>query len=971
LRLIFRPPKIDAKLANKPGKTDPRRCKPINTIAPNRSSTMLKLPYEKDLRNRVRLLGVLLGRVLKAQTGPKVFNTIDELRRGFAQLRAHEDPLLRQRLIRSIGKLDPDSLSQVVRAAHIYFSLINSAEEAFQLRQRRKEAQKGGHLWMGSFHDTIHQFRQDGMTAMELQALFDQLIYMPVLTAHPTEAKRRSVREALRNIFVSLEKLDDPRIRGIYRGEVLHRLQNQIQLLWQTDEVRSQKLEVRDEISNGLFYFPISLFQAVTEVYQNLEGTVREVFGEESVARIGVPSFLKFGSWIGGDRDGNPFVKPETTVLALRMQAKTIFEEYIRRLQELRDQLTHSSHFCEPSSEFLAMLERDENYAASVFAHRAHLYATEPYRRKLAIMQYRMKRNLAAVDAHLEGAGLSNEEYSYPDAQVFLKDLTIIRDSLIGHGDGVIAAGSLQDLIRLVETFGFHLMQLDIRQESTRHVEAVAEILKAALGVDYLSLPETQRIELLGDAIANPIALSYQQGELSEVTQETLRVFDVIAQMRRELGPDCFGKYVISMTHTASNVLEVLFLAAQSGLVGKLAGRRHCYIGVSPLFETIKDLEHIESVLTTLLDTPIYMELLAVSADRQEVMLGYSDSCKDGGILASAWNLYEAQKKIIAITEPRGLACRIFHGRGGTVGRGGGPTHEAILAQPPGTVCGQIKFTEQGETIFYKYNNMETAVYELTMGATGLMKASLNLVRPDREERRDYLGIMDEIARIGEDSFRQLTEREPGFLDYFYEATPVSEIGLLNIGSRPSHRKQQDRSKSSVRAIAWVFAWAQSRQTLPAWYGIGTALETWRGSDPARLAKLQTMYHDWPFFRTLLSKTQMALAKSDMTIARGYAGLCKDSNAGYRIYGLIDAEHRRTVQQVLSVSNAKILLEESPMLAISLRRRNPYLDPLNYIQISLLYRLRATRQDQVQESRWMLSLLRTINAIAAGMRNTG
>ncbi|MFM8330728.1 MAG: phosphoenolpyruvate carboxylase, partial [Candidatus Methylumidiphilus sp.] len=350
---------------------------------------------------------------------------------------------------------------------------------------------------------------------------------------------------------------------------------------------------------------------------------------------------------------------------------------------------------------------------------------------------------------------------------------------------------------------------------------------------------------------------------------------------------------------------------------------------------------------------------------------GYSDSCKDGGILASTWNLYEAQQKITRITEERGITCRIFHGRGGTVGRGGGPTHEAILAQPPGTVKGQIKFTEQGETIFYKYNIRETAVYELTMGITGLMKGSLSLIRPARQEPPEYGQVMQAIAGLGEDSFRQLTEREPGFLDYFYEATPLNEIGLLNIGSRPSYRKKGDRSKYSVRAIAWVFAWAQSRQTLPAWYGIGLALEQYRAAHPAHSDTLRQLYRDWPFLRTLLGKTQMSLAKSEMNIAKGYAGLCENPEVGQRIYGLINAEHQRTVAQVLDIADAGQLLEEDKMLAVSLARRNVYLDPLNHLQISLLRHLRENAEAPGEQNPWTTILLRTINAIAAGMRNTG
>jgi phosphoenolpyruvate carboxylase len=686
---------------------------------------------------------------------------------------------------------------------------------------------------------------------------------------------------------------------------------------------------------------------------------------------VRIPGFIRFGSWIGGDRDGNPNVKPLTTVLAVRMQAKCILEEYVRRMEMLDDELSLAGSFCMPSEQFLRGLAADNDYADHAFAHLRALFAGEPYRRKVAIMRHRIQRNLAYVNAQINGEPVSNMEDRYPNAQAFLKELQVIRESLIGHGDAAIASGVLQDTIRLVETFGFHLMQLDVRQESTRHSEAVAEVLQAALAVDYLDLPEDQRIRLLAEAIANPTALEYEQETLSEATRSILQVFEVMAQMRKELGPECFGRYVISMTHSASNVLEVLFLASQYGLAGRLAGRVYCHIGVSPLFETIKDMEHIESVLTTLLDNPLYRDCLNAFGEGQEVMLGYSDSCKDGGILSSTWNLYESQKKIMRIVDERGIACRIFHGRGGTVGRGGGPTHAAILAQPPGTVTGQIKFTEQGETIFYKYNIPETAVYELTMGVTGLMKASLNLVRPARVEPEDYSEVMAAIAQRGEASFRQLTEHEPGFMDYFYEATPLNEIGLLNIGSRPTYRKKGDRSKFSVRAIAWVFAWAQSRQTLPAWYGIGTALQQYREADPANFATLCKLYRDWPFLKTLLDKTQMSLAKSEMDIARGYAGLCENPEVGERIYGLIEEEYRRTCAQVFDITGASHLLEDDPVLAVSLSRRNIYLDPLNHLQISLLKKLREYPEPPGEQNPQTTLLLRTINAIAAGLRNTG
>lgn len=925
---------------------------------------------EAELRRSLRLLNSVMIRVLKTQGRQTIAARVDQFQRRFANLLRDGTPARRQQLQEVIDALDAETMGEVVRVFNHYFSLLNIAEESYFLSRRLRQAERGGHYWPGSFHDTLLQLKGAGVTAVQLQALFDQLLYLPVMTAHPTEAKRRTVKGALRNIFISQEALDNQRLKGYFRKEAIERLQCQIQLLWKTDEVRERSMGVADEIDTGLFYFPLSLFRATTRVYRNFERSLLDVYGE-AARTIRIPSFLQFGSWIGGDRDGNPNVTPETTALALRLQAQTILQEYLLRLEELREQLSHSHGFCELTPEFKNSLEADREALGAAITELERPYRQEPYRHKLVLMHYRMGRALQRVRLLIAGGSEPPDNLAYQSANEFLNDLRLMDASLRSHGDADIAGQELHDLIRLAETYGFHLMRLDVRQESARHSSAVTDLLAVALGIDYAALDEPQRLVLLGEAIAAPGGLMYDRAALSLQTRQTLEVFETMARMRREIGGDCFGKYVISMTHHASHVLEVLLLAVQCGLAGRLGGQWYCHIGVSPLFETIDDLNRIEEVLTHLLDQPVYRDLLAAAHERQEVMLGYSDSCKDGGIMASAWGLYRAQKQVIAITEQRGIPCRLFHGRGGTVGRGGGPTHEAILAQPPDTVRGQIKFTEQGEVLFYRYNNMETAVYELTMGITGLIKASLSLVQSVPETAPEHLAVMGELARLGEQSYRALTEETEGFLDYFYEATPVGEIGGLNIGSRPSHRKLQDRSKYSVRAIAWVFAWAQSRQTFPAWYGIGASMATWCAGKTGRLDTLRAMYRDWPFFRNLLSNAQMALKKSDMTIAREYASLCTDAQTGQRIWELIASEHRRSADWILDVANLSRLVEENPALEGTLRRRDAYLGPLNYLQVALLRRLRASNLDHPAESPWMKPLLRTINAIAAGMRNTG
>jgi phosphoenolpyruvate carboxylase len=938
-------------------------------------SQILDQPHDKELRSRVRLFGNLLGEVLREQAGEGLFHAVEVLRKGYIRLRKNEDnPALRRRLSRLIAQLTQDEVTHVIRAFNIYFSLVNIAEESFQHRERRRQARDSGPLWLGSFTQTLQEFHDQGVDPQQLQTLLNETLYLPVFTAHPTEAIRRTVMFALRRIFVTSEALSDRRLGRGDREDVIRDLKRQIQVLWKTDEVRTHKPTVEDEIRNCLYYFRESLFEAVPQTYRYLEKAVGRVYGGADETRISVPGgLMRFGSWIGGDRDGNPFVKPATTAFALRLQMREALICYLHRVEALARRLTHSLRLCSFSRELLDSIAADERRFSEACVKHPRRYAHEPYRRKLCIMRHRLKLNLAAVSERLENPDIDHatQQIGYASEQELLEDLRLINDSLAANGDMNLTEGKLKDLIRLAETFGFYLMHLDIRQESTRHSQAVAELTGIlARGTDYLSLDESARQTLLSNALVSQPP-SLERDGLSEETRETLAVFDVMRDMQQEVSPGAFGSYVISMTHSASHVLEVMYLAWLTGLAGRDGDHWFCNIRISPLFETIDDLNHIEEVLGQLLDNPTYAALLQTACKCQEIMLGYSDSCKDGGILASNWSLYEAQKKIIAIAERHDILVRLFHGRGGTIGRGGGPTHEAILSQPPGTVHGQIKFTEQGEVLRYKYSNAETAVYELSMGITGLLKASRAVIQPHTEDRRDYMAIMDELTRIGETTYRDLIDNTTGLFDYFYDITPVTEIGLLNIGSRPSHRKQQDRSKTSIRAIPWVFGWAQSRHTLPAWYGLGSALEQWRQNDPARLAQLQTMYREWPFFRGLLGNIQMALFKGDMTIAREYARLASDTAIADTIFGKIRNEYNRTLLQLLNVSGQKQLMEDNPALGLSMYRRNPYLDPLNNIQITLLARYRDEGLSETVRDSWLPPLLRSINAIASGMRNTG
>lgn len=924
---------------------------------------------DKELRSRVKLLGRLLGKVLIKHEHPSVFKSVEKLRKGFIRIRQNDDPAKREKLIELIDSLQPEIIEQVIRAFSIYFNLVNIAEEDFQHRQRWRRVRKLGHAnWKGSFDQTISEFSQQGVEATDLQTLLNKLSYQPVFTAHPTESKRRTIMQLQRRIFEIIDDLTDPRFSAYEKDVLIKRLQIQIEVLWQTNEVREKRPEVADEIRLGMSYFSRSLYKAINVEYRHLERAIGRFYGEDEHGNplVKIPSFIHFGSWIGGDRDGNPFVTPDTTRMALRMHTSEILSEYMRQISKLTQLLTHSTRWCKPSQVFMQSLLQDESRGHIAHDEKRDRFEGEVYRRKLYYMQYRLDVTQKRVKAKLTGTPIDNNPHCYDSSKQFTDDLQLIYDSLLSHGDHSVANGRLKDLIRLAETFGFHLLKLDIRQESSRHSSAVAEILAQADVADYASLPEKSRCQFLADQIGSGLKPDTIETDLTAETLETLQVFQVMREMREEISTDAFGSYVISMTHSASHIMEVIYLAYLAGLVGRLHGDYFCHIRVSPLFETIDDLSRIDDVLDKLFSNSMYRKLLSTSNNLQDVMLGYSDSCKDGGIVSSAWGLYMAQKKVVAIARKYDVLCRMFHGRGGTIGRGGGPTHDSILSQPHDTVQGFIKFTEQGEVLSNKYSNAETAFHELSMGVTGLMKASLTLVRRSDINHQHFYADMQQIAALAEKSYRELTDNTAGFFEYFYHATPVNEIGLMNIGSRPSHRRKGDMSKASVRAIPWVFGWAQSRHTLPGWYGMGSAIANWLQQNPVDgEQKLQRMYEEWPFFNAMVSNTCMALFKSNMKTAEYYAELCPDRSLAETVLGSIRKENKLAIDMMLKVTQFDRLLSDEPMLELSLNRREPYLDPLGYIQITLLRKFRQ------QQEQWKDALLSSINAIAAAMRNTG
>jgi len=923
---------------------------------------------DRQLRTTIKLLGTLLGRVIKTQAGKQVYNAVEKLRKGFIGLRENKNTSKHDQLIRYIGKLNKNTLTDVIRSYSKYFALANVAEEAFQHINRERRLKSGYDSWEGSFDSTLKDFVNQKINKGDLQKLLDHLKYIPVFTAHPTEAKRRSEMHLMRRIFSMILELQQYKGQSIKKEELLEKLESEILILWKTDEVRLKKPTVIDEVENGLYYFRTSLFKAVPQIYSDLEKAVSRTYKDNHVTKkIVVPSFIRFGSWIGGDRDGNPFVTSDVTCQAVYMHAETVITEYIERAKDLSKYLTHSIQHTDLSKDFLDSLSIDDELSRDVFKDNSQDFIKEPYRRKLKFIEFRLTESLKRISDHKNKNPEQKRTHAYKNEHELLKDLYLIRDSLIYDKDEKLVGFQLKDLIRLVETFGFFLVNLDIREESTKHSNAIHEIINVLTKEDYLSLNENKRVSCLESLIKSDSNIDSIYMTLSDDTKKVVDVFLTMVKLRKQISKEAFGHYIISMTHEASHVLEVLALAKLSGMVKKDNDKGWISaVKVSPLFETIDDLSRISHILENLLDNSLYAEVLKNSNNRQEIMLGYSDSCKDGGILSSSWNLYKAQKEITEIANKYSIECRMFHGRGGTVGRGGGPTHNAIVAQPAGTVNGMIKITEQGEVLSYKYASYETAVYELETAIGGLMKASQHLVTENLKTDNVIEKNMELMSQRGEEHYRELTDKTPGLIDYFYEATPVQELGQLNIGSRPSHRNTADRSKQSIRAIPWVFGWSLSRHTLPAWYGLGSALQKILDSNEKNLNLLQNMYKKWPYFKVLLANVRMALAKADLNIARDYSELAKDQKSAKFIIGKIEDEFNLTKKLLLKITETDDLLLSGSSVSLSIHRRMPYLDPLNYIQVKLLKECRKNNNDDLFDP-----LLRTIHAIAKGMKNTG
>jgi len=925
---------------------------------------------EHDLLSaNIRALGDILGRVITGQHGETTLNLVEQVRRMAKELRNAPTQTDPNALPRLIADLSLSQLQSLVKAFTLYFGLVNLAEGVERLRAlRARDVRHAPAPRAESIADAIHLLKQHGVPAAAIQEWLDHALIMPVLTAHPTESRRRTILIKLRRIFDRLIDLTfgERLVLPADRQAAITAIEREIVGLWQSDDVRNRRPSVLDEVENGLFYFQTVLWDLLPLLYRETAEALTAAYPDH---QWHLPPFLRFGSWMGGDRDGNPFVTPEVTVETVRLMRSAMLRYLIGCLDRLITDLSQSVQQVKVDTVIIDRIAEYRELMPDAAATLNPHYRCEPYRQLCHFIQARLQKTLHYTLYHTPRWGADPQPPRMRDiyyhSRELLADLDLIDASLRNNGGALIADGLLRDVRTNVAAFRLHTATLDVRQHASRHTTALSEILAAAGVVsNYEALDESERVAVLSVEIRRPRPLTPSRlSHLSPATAETVETFRVMSAISEQLDPEIFQTYIISTTSQVSDLLAVLLFCRDAGLYQP---GQYSQLNIVPLFETGEDLQRAPLLLDELLQLPVYREHLVLRDNLQEVMLGYSDSNKEGGFVAANWALYRAQVALTAVTDRHGVRLRLFHGRGGAVGRGGGPAGQAILAQPPGTLHGQIKVTDQGEMISDRYLDQRTAHRHLEQVVNAVLRAGFPGMA--RHPEPEWVAAMERMAETARTVYRSLVYEDPDFLIYFRNATPVAEFNRLRIGSRPVSRRKSDRIED-LRAIPWVFSWMQSRHTLPGWFGLGSALEEFAEADPNHLHLLRTMYRHWPFFTTLLDNAQMIMLKADMNIARAYAGLVPDQQLAARIFRQIENEFRRTERMICQITEQNDLLAHQPVLQRAIRQRNPYIDPLRFIQIELLKRLRAAPPEEQVELETVL--LMSINGIAAGLKNTG
>ncbi|HVX76280.1 MAG TPA: phosphoenolpyruvate carboxylase [Bradyrhizobium sp.] len=916
----------------------------------NRVEDALALEEDARLRNDIRLLGRILGDTVRDQEGDDVFDLVERIRQTSIRFHRDEDRLARGELETILDSMSISETVRIVRAFSYFSHLANIAEDQNNIRQMRSR-HAGAGAPSGMLAETLEHAREAGLTASDLRCFFRTALVSPVLTAHPTEVRRKSTFDREMEIANLLDRRERVQLTPEEIEACDEQLRREVLTLWQTNLLRRTKLTVLDEVTNGLSFYDYTFLHEVPRLHCALEDRLNGEGGEP----VELASFLKMGSWIGGDRDGNPFVTADVMRGTLRLQSSRILNFYLEELHVLGSELSLAAHLAETSDELRALAQRSPDTSP----HRRG----EPYRLAVSGIYARLTATAAKLDVEITRKPVG-EAAPYAGVQEFKADLDILDRSLVANKSRVIARGRLRLLRRAVDCFGFHLARLDMRQNSAVHERTVAELIDAATpGMSYLALSEDARIALLSAELRNARPLTSAFVKYSEETLGELAVFHAAAEAHAKFGADVIPQCIISMCQGMSDMLEVALLLKEAGLVDP-SGRSA--INIVPLFETIEDLRASSGIMDRMLALHDYRRLVDSRGAVQEVMLGYSDSNKDGGFVTSGWELYKAEIGLVEVFERHGVRLRLFHGRGGSVGRGGGPSYDAIIAQPGGAVNGQIRITEQGEIISSKYSNAEVGRNNLEILAAATLQASL-LQPKQSAPRREYLETMEELSALAYKAYRSLVYETEGFAEYFWASTVITEISTLNIGSRPASRKKT-RAIEDLRAIPWVFSWAQCRLMLPGWYGFGSAVESWIAEHPDKgMPFLKEIYRDWPFFRMLLSNMDMVLAKSSIAIASRYAELVADATLREEIFGRIRREWHNSIETLLDIMGQERLLQGNPLLERSIRNRFPYLDPLNHVQVELMKEHRAQNPDE----QILRGIQLTINGISAGLRNSG
>ncbi|UOF89756.1 phosphoenolpyruvate carboxylase [Fodinisporobacter ferrooxydans] len=917
------------------------------------------------LRRDVRILGHLLGDVMQQQEGKELLDLVEEIRQLAKRMRSDFSPAVRQEFQQKIAAIPMDKRRHVIRAFAIYFQLVNIAEQNHRVRRKREYELTNDKPQRDSLEQTIADLKTAGVTEEEVVQMFADMRINLVLTAHPTEAMRRSVLDKHHSIALSASQFDQ-RLTPKEKERLKQRLLADIVALWQTDEIRSRRLTVMDEVQNGLYYFDETLFDVLPTIHMELESLLKQSYPD-----IGwkLQPIVTFGSWIGGDRDGNPYVTNEITYEAMRMHCQTALQQYRREIEKINKVLSVSTRQAAVSEELLKSIEVDDRLLNQVEEDAQTFF--EPYRRKLHQIDFKLKYTL---DHLLQSAGeRAMESIVYRSPSELLHELTLIDRSLRLNKGEQIAETVLKPFIWKVKLFGFHVASLDIRQHSGAHESAIADLANQLGNPYYTTYSEEQKINWLTQVLQDRRLVTLPGAEYSSQTVQSLGLVKTVRACQQQFGEHCIENYLISMTQGASDLLEVLVLAKEAGLFQwKQDGTAASTLNVVPLFETIEDLRGAADVMESLFQHSVYKAQLAARGYHQEIMLGYSDSNKDGGYLTANWELYKAQISIHRMAKRYGVKITFFHGRGGALGRGGGPLTRSILAQPPEALHGRVKITEQGEVISSRYSMPGIAYRSLESSIWAV--ANSGLKRYERHAQQDqWERVMEQISEHAFHFYQGLVYGEEAFIKYFQTSTPINEIAELKIGSRPAKRKNSNDIRD-LRAIPWVFSWTQNRHLLPAWYATGTALSAFVDENPDNIQILRNMYRSWYFFRALIENLQMALAKADMMIAREYSELLPDETDRQRIFTRITDEYVHTRDIILSITEQKHILDSSPVIQESIRLRNPYVDPLSYLQVQLLKDLREpqglTEQD-ADDAEIIYEVMLTINGIAAGLRNTG